>query len=120
MQQRSEVKGSGDELPKAAAAARKPPARPHGPRRPAEPVSAAFVECRVSPWSVAAFGVSGACLAEKAVSVSLRMQCVVDLYSYRLGISWVDLGAYPVAFPGLGEAVQVDWRAVKSRVLCPY
>ena len=43
-------RAAADELPKAAAAARKPPARPHGPRRPAEPVSAAFVECRVSPW----------------------------------------------------------------------
>ena len=35
-------------------------------------------------------------------------------------ISRVDLDAYPIAFPGLGEAVQVHWRGVKSRVLPTY
>ena len=58
---------------RAAVAARKPPARPQGPRGPAEPVAVAFVVCRVSPVLGSGSGVSGACLAEKAVSVSLRM-----------------------------------------------
>ena len=65
----------------AAAAACKPPACPYGPRRPAEAVAVAFVVCVVSPWSVAAFGLSGACRAEKAVFVSLRMESVVGLYT---------------------------------------
>ena len=37
----------------------------------------------------------------------------------RLGISWLDLGAYPLAFPGLGEAVEVVWHAVKSAFRVP-
>ena len=66
---------------RAAVAARKPPARPQGPRGPAGSVYVAFVGYVDSPWSVAAFGLSGACRAEMAMSVSLRMECVVDLYT---------------------------------------
>ena len=63
---------------RAAAAARKPPARPQAPRGPAGPIPAPKCVCVCVSVAAWVFGPSGACRAEKAMLVGVPVACRVE------------------------------------------
>ena len=64
---------------RAAAAARKPPARPQAPRGPAGPMPAPLCVCVCVSVVAWVFGPSGPCRAEKAMLVGVPVACRVEL-----------------------------------------